>query len=63
MAIVTYVGLPGSGKSYSVVEHVILPALKNNRTVCTNIPLNKEQLSTDGYMGEVIGIDMKKASE
>lgn len=39
MAIDAYVGLPGSGKSYSVVKFAILPSLKQARTVITNIPL------------------------
>lgn len=47
MSIVAYVGLPGSGKSYSVVEHVILPALKNGRPVYTNIPLHLDKLAVD----------------
>jgi zona occludens toxin len=47
MAINAYVGLPGSGKSYSVVENVILPALKSGRNVMTNIPLNLNQIGAD----------------
>jgi zona occludens toxin len=39
MAIDAYVGLPGSGKSYSVVKFAILPSLKQGRQVITNIPL------------------------
>ena len=42
MSIVAYVGLPGSGKSYSVIEHQILPAIKAGRTVVTNIPMRSE---------------------
>src|SRR3990167_9378708 len=44
MAINGYFGLPRSGKSYSVVEYVIIPALKNGRHVITNIPLQDELL-------------------
>lgn len=40
MAITAYTGLPGSGKSYSVVKHVILPALQKGRRVWANIPLD-----------------------
>jgi zona occludens toxin len=40
MAIKGYSGLTGSGKSYSVVSNVILPALEKGRTVVTNIPMN-----------------------
>lgn len=39
MSIFAYVGLPGSGKTYSVVEHQILPALRMQRVVCTNVPM------------------------
>lgn len=40
MTITAYVGLPGSGKSYGVVENVIIPALKQKREIFTNIPMN-----------------------
>jgi zona occludens toxin len=46
MAISAYTGLPGHGKSYGVVENVIAPALKKNRTVFTNIPM--KQLACEG---------------
>jgi len=46
MTISCYSGLPGSGKSYGVVEHVVIPALKQGRTIRTNIPLNVEHLET-----------------
>lgn len=42
MSISAYVGLPGHGKSYGVVENVIIPAAKEYRTIFTNIPLNTE---------------------
>ena len=42
MSIFAYVGLPGSGKSYSVVEQQILPALKAGRLVVTNLPLKRD---------------------
>ncbi len=44
MAITAYVGSPGSGKSYSVVAYVILPALAQGRIVITNIPINITEL-------------------
>lgn len=47
MAIDAYVGLPGHGKSYSVVEHVVIPSLKQGRHVVTNIPLNADALLMD----------------
>lgn len=42
MTIQAYVGLPGSGKSYSAVKYVIEPAIATGRTVYTNIPFNSE---------------------
>ena len=39
MAIHAYVGKPGHGKSYGVVEQVVIPSLKQDRHVFTNIPL------------------------
>lgn len=44
MALNLYSGRPGSGKSYSVVSHVIIPALKKGRHVVTNIPLEVDEL-------------------
>lgn len=44
MAIHAYVGKPGHGKSYGVVEHVVIPSLKQNRHVVTNIPLSIDDL-------------------
>jgi len=48
-----YVGLPGSGKSYGVVENVILPALKKGRTIWTNIPLLMDQVLKDFPQSDV----------
>lgn len=47
MSINAYVGLPGSGKSYGVVENLIIPALKKGRPVYTNIPLNNDAIGRD----------------
>lgn len=47
MSISAYVGLPGHGKSYGVVENVIIPSLKNKRAVFTNVPLNHEKCLQD----------------
>lgn len=44
MAVVLYAGLPGSGKSYSVVAHQVLPAVESGRVVVTNLPLEMEPL-------------------
>lgn len=46
MAANGYFGKPGSGKSYSVVEYVVIPALKKGRHVVTNIPLEVELLES-----------------
>lgn len=53
-----YVGLTGSGKSYSVVTHVIIPALKNKRPVFTNIPMHNDLLLKD-FGQEIITFDLK----
>ncbi len=39
MSIIAYTGLPGHGKSYGVVENVIIKALISKRVVFTNIPM------------------------
>jgi len=64
MAIDAYTGLPGSGKSYSVVKFAILPSLKQGRQVITNIPLTElahaefpdqiRQLPHDWYTNEAL---------
>jgi len=47
MAIHAYVGKPGSGKSYGVVERVVIPSLKQGRHVVTNIHLEVDDLLAD----------------
>ena len=42
MAIIAYTGLPGHGKSYGVVENVIVPALTAKRVLFTNIPMHDD---------------------
>jgi zona occludens toxin (predicted ATPase) len=54
VSIVAYTGLPGAGKTYAVVEHQILPALKAGRTVVTNVPLRDEAIAALGYSGTVV---------
>src|SRR5258708_5249561 len=54
MSIVAYTGLPRSGKSYSVVEHQILPALKAGRKVVTNLPLRMDAIEALNMPGEVV---------
>lgn len=44
MSVIAYTGLPGSGKSYGVVENVVLPALKAGRVVVTNVALRVPEL-------------------
>lgn len=56
MAIDAYIGLPGHGKSYGVVEHVIIPSLKQDRLVVTNIPLDVEALLMD-FGGNIKQLD------
>lgn len=45
MTIIAYTGLPGHGKSYSVVENVVIPALKQGRVVAHNLELNLAALA------------------
>ena len=47
MAISAYTGLPGAGKSYGVVENVLLPAFRVGRLVVTNILLVDEAVRKD----------------
>lgn len=54
MAIYAYTGLPGSGKSYSVVANQILPALKAGRRVVTNIPLHEDRIRADVATGTIV---------
>lgn len=44
MAIFAYTGLMGHGKSYGVVENVVLPAIQTGRHVYTNIALNMNSI-------------------
>ena len=63
MAIVGYSGLPGSGKSYGVVENVVIPALKNGRHIITNIPLKIGRLSDDFPKGKITLFTNKDVEE
>lgn len=60
MSIIAYCGLPGSGKSYSVVKHQILPALKLDRRVVTNVPLNMPEIRKLTESGEVIELPIER---
>jgi zona occludens toxin len=44
MSMYAYVGLPRSGKSYNVVANVIVPALRDGRTVVSNVPVYVDKL-------------------
>lgn len=56
--ISAYVGLPGSGKSYAVVGHVILPALRQGRRVVTNVPLKRDAIRKITPKGEIVEFPM-----
>jgi zona occludens toxin len=58
MAASAYTGLPGHGKSYGVVENVIIPALKKNRVVFTNIPI-KEIICRDRFGQSVVQFEIQ----
>lgn len=63
MSIVGYAGLPGSGKSYGVVENVVIPALESGRHIITNIPLKLGRLSDDFPKGKVTLFDNREAED
>lgn len=52
-----YVGGKGSGKSYSCVQNVCLPAFKQGIPVVTNIPLNVDLIRKDFIHADVVVID------
>lgn len=61
MPINAFGGGPGSGKTYGVVEHVILPAIAKGRFVITNIEglnddLIYEYVAKEFYKGKIICI-------
>ena len=58
MSVVAYTGLPGSGKSYSVVEHQIVPALQAGRKVVTNLPMRLEEVDARGWRGELVELPL-----
>jgi zona occludens toxin len=63
MSIVAYSGLPGSGKSYGVVENVIIPALNAGRHIITNIPLSLGRMADDFPKGKITTFTNSEASE
>jgi zona occludens toxin len=62
MPITAYTGLPRSGKSYSVVEHVIIPAAKSGRKLYTNIPLYIDKIEKDFPDAQIHQFDMAEAA-
>lgn len=47
MSIIAFIGLPGSGKSFGIVQNVVVPNLKKGRMIVTNLPLNIDNLRRD----------------
>lgn len=62
MSLTLYCGLPGSGKSYSVVEYVVIPALQKGRHVVTNIPLEVDLL-IQVYGGKITQLPLDALSD
>lgn len=62
MAINAYTGLMGSGKSYEVVENVILPALVAGRRVVTNVANLQIDKITD-YLIDTLKADPDKIGQ
>jgi zona occludens toxin len=58
--ISAYVGMPGSGKSYNVVEHVILPALREGRTVVTNLPMHEDRVAEAIPGADLRGVQLER---
>lgn len=56
MAIELYAGLPGAGKTYEAVGHLIVPALREGRRVVTNVPLRVDVMRADGMDVELLEI-------
>lgn len=64
MSIYAYVGLPGSGKSYNVVENVILEALRAGRRVVTNLPVYRDViLAASGVSGELVDFPLDRVAQ
>lgn len=62
MAINAYTGLMGSGKSYEVVENVILRALRSGRRVVTNVA-NLQQDNIRGYLVDKFNVEFESIGE
>lgn len=60
MPLNIHAGRAGSGKSYNVVQNVILKALKDGRNVVCNIPLVPEAIESDKTLtGQVFPYDIQ----
>lgn len=53
MAISAFVGLMGSGKSYSAIKQVVIPALEEGRPIVTNIPLTDEIYENPNFKPDI----------
>lgn len=60
--ISAYVGLPGAGKTYSVVKNTILPALQQGRRVVTNVPLNRDAVRKLTPKGEIVELPIEQVA-
>lgn len=47
MSVILYTGLMGSGKSYSAIENVLIPAIADNRIIVTNVVLRKDVIFSE----------------
>lgn len=63
MAIPAYSGLQGSGKSYNVVQHQIIPSLKDGRPIYTNIPLSMDLIDQHFPDAKVIFFEINDIKE
>lgn len=74
MAILAYVGSPGSGKSYEVVKSVILPAILSGRRVVSNVYgldkdkiyqylLKKNRKAEESKLGDLIYVENEQCLE
>lgn len=57
MTVYAYVGRPGAGKSYGVVENSIVPACMMGRPVYTNIPVHIDELLDEYPKTKVARVD------
>jgi len=57
--ITAYCGLQGSGKSYGVVQNVIINAIKDDRKIWTNIPLHLDVILRDYPHADITLFDIQ----